>query len=266
MNRSNNRLWGLAAAALLCSLSGAAAAQTAAAAEPAAAPAAGPAADAAPASPLSFNVGLVTDYRYRGISQSRLKPALSGGVDYAHASGLYVGTWLSSIKWIKDAGGDASIEWDVYGGFKNSIGDTGIGYDVGLLHYHYPGHDLAVSPNTTEIYGALTYQMFTVKYSHALTNLFGFADSKRSGYLDLAANIDLGDGWSLVPHVGRQWVRHSSAYSYTDYALTLNKDFGKGLTASAAIVGTNADKALYVTPSGRFTGKTALVVGVKYTF
>ena len=112
----------------------------------------------------------------------------------------------------------------------------------------------------------LPKSLFTVKYSHALSNLFGFADSKHSGYLDLAANLDLGDGWSLVPHVGRQWVRRSSAFSYTDYAVTLSKDFGKGLTASAAIVGTNADKALYVTPSGRFTGKTALVVGVKYTF
>lgn len=264
MSTSNIRLWGLTAACALWGASGLAAAQTAPAADATAAPAG--AAAAAPANTLSFNVGLITDYRYRGISQSRLKPAISGGVDYSHASGLYVGTWLSSIKWIKDAGGDASVEWDVYGGYKNSIGDTGIGYDVGLLHYHYPSHDLAVSPNTTEVYGALTYSMFTLKYSHALTNLFGFADSKRSGYLDLAANIDLGDGWSLVPHVGRQWVRNSSAYSYTDYALTLNKDFGNGLTASAAIVGTNADKALYVTPSGRFTGKTALVVGVKYTF
>ena len=261
MNPSNNRLWGLAAVAMLWSLSGVAAAQGSAAGD---APAEAP--TAAPAAPLSFNIGLTSDYRYRGISQSRLKPALSLGADYAHASGLYVGTWLSTIKWVKDAGGDAPLEWDVYGGYRNSIEGTGIAYDVGLLHYHYPRHRLAVSPNTTEVYGALSYQLFTVKYSHALTNLFGFADSKRSGYLDLSANLDLGDGWSLVPHVGRQWVRHGSAFSYTDYALTLNKDFGRGLTASVALVGTNADKALYVTPSGRFTGKTALLVGVKYAF
>jgi uncharacterized protein (TIGR02001 family) len=93
-----------------------------------------------------------------------------------------------------------------------------------------------------------------------------FADSKGSGYLDLSANVELGDGWSLVPHVGRQWVRRNSASSYTDYAITLNKDFGHGLVASAAVVGTNADKALYVTPSGRFTGRGALVLGLKYTF
>jgi uncharacterized protein (TIGR02001 family) len=213
---------------------------------------------------LSFNVGLASDYRYRGISQSRLDPAVSAGVDYSHASGLYVGTWLSSVRWIKDSGGNAPAEWDLYGGYKGSAGP--VAYDVGLLRYQYPNAQLAVSPNTTEIYGALTYGVATLKYSHALTNLFGVADSKGSGYLDLSASFDLGDGWSVVPHVGRQWVRHNGALAYTDYAVTLNKDFGQGLSASAALIGTNADRALYATPAGRFTGRTALVVGLKYTF
>ena len=244
-------------------VAGSALAQTIAPADaPAAATTEAPA--ATPASPLSFNVGLTTDYRYRGISQSRLKPAISAGADYAHPSGFYVGTWLTSIKWIKDAGGDAPLEWDVYGGYKGTAGP--LGYDVGLLHYNYPRHRLAISPNTTEIYGALSYSVVTLKYSHALTNLFGFDDSKGSGYLDLSANFDLGDGWSVVPHVGRQWIRHNSAYSYTDYAVTVNKDFGNGLVASAGVVGTNADKALYVTPSGRFTGRTAVFAAIKYSF
>ena len=68
--------------------------------------------DPAPAAdPLSFNIGAVSDYRYRGISQTRLKPALQGGIDYAAANGFYVGTWASTIKWIKDAGGDARSSW-----------------------------------------------------------------------------------------------------------------------------------------------------------
>lgn len=224
-----------------------------------------PAAPAAPsASPLTLNVGLGTDYRYRGISQTRLKPALSAGADYTHASGWYVGTWLSSIRWIKDAGGRAPIEWDIYGGYRGTAGP--LSYDLGVLRYQYPGHDLGVSPNTTEVYGALSWKVFTAKYSHATSNLFGFANSQGSGYLDLSANIALSDGWSVVPHIGRQWLRRNSAYSYTDYALMLNKDFGKGLTANIGVVGTNADKALYVTPAGRFSGRTALMAGVKYTF
>src|SRR3954454_5087250 len=67
---------------------------------------------------LSYNAGLATEYRYRGISQSRFDPALQGGMDFAHKSGLYVGTWASTIKWIRDSGGDAEVEIDVYGGYK----------------------------------------------------------------------------------------------------------------------------------------------------
>ena len=75
------------------------------------------------ANPLSFNITLTSDYRYRGISQTRLKPAIQAGVDYALPAGFYIGAWASNIKWIKDAGGDASVEIDVYGGYKGEIAD-----------------------------------------------------------------------------------------------------------------------------------------------
>ena len=226
---------------------------------------AAPAAPAEPESTLGFNVGAVTEYRYRGISQSRLQPALQGGVDYAHKSGFYVGAWASTIKWIKDAGGDGPVELDLYGGYKGSIAD-GLGYDVGLLRYQYFNHKLVVSPNTTEIYGALTYGVFTAKYSHSLTNLFGFADSKNSGYLDLSATFDLGNGWSLAPHLGHQVVKRTSAASYTDFSLALGKDLGNGLTASATLYSTDANRGVYFTPAGKFTGRTGLVLGIKYSF
>ena len=221
-------------------------------------------APAEPESTLSYNVGAVTDYRYRGISQSRLDPALQGGVDYADKSGFYVGAWGSTIKWIKDAGGDANVEIDLYGGYKGAVGD--VAYDVGFLRYEYPSNKLAISANTNEVYGAVTYGLFTAKYSHAVSNLFGFDNSKNSYYLDLSAALDLGDGYSLTPHVGRQAVKNNGAYSYNDYALTLAKDLGNGLSVSAAVIDTNADKALYVTPAGKFTGKTGVVLGLKYTF
>jgi uncharacterized protein (TIGR02001 family) len=215
-------------------------------------------------STLSYNVGAVSDYRYRGISQSRLDPALQGGVDYADKSGFYVGAWGSTIKWIKDAGGDANVEIDLYGGYKGAVGD--VAYDVGFLRYEYPSNKLAISANTNEVYGAVTYGLFTAKYSHAVSNLFGFDNSKNSYYLDLSAALDLGDGYSLTPHVGRQAVKNNGAYSYNDYALTLAKDLGNGLSVSAAVIDTNADKALYVTPAGKFTGKTGVVLGLKYSF
>lgn len=213
------------------------------------------------ASPLSFNVSLTSDYRYRGISQTRLKPALQGGIDYALPNGFYLGTWASTIKWIKDAGGGAEVEWDFYGGYKGEI-SKGLGFDVGVLSYQYPGHDLAVSPVTNEIYGALTFGPATLKYSHSVSNLFGFSDSKNSGYVDLSATFDV-SGISVTPHIGYQKVRNNDTFSYTDYSLTASKDFS-GFIVSAALVGT--DTKDYVGPNGKNLGRSGLVVAVKKTF
>ena len=218
----------------------------------------------------TFNVGAVTDYRYRGISQSRLQPALQGGADYSHPNGFYLGTWLSTIKWTKDAGGSGDVEWDLYGGYKGEIAKD-LAYDVGGLYYFYPNNKLGsvagfANANTFEIYGAVTFGLFTAKYSHALTNTFSFPDSKGSGYLDLSASIDLGSGFTLTPHIGRQEIKRFSAASYTDFSLTLGKDMGGGISLSAMLVGTDADKTGYVTPAGKFTGKNALVLGAKFSF
>lgn len=211
---------------------------------------------------LSANVGLITDYRYRGISQTRLKPALQGGADFSHKSGFYIGVWASSIKWIKDAGGGANAEVDVYGGYKFDAGPVGV--DVGVLTYNYDSNRLNPNADTQELYVAGTYGPATLKYSHAVSNLFGFARSKNSGYLDLTATFDLGDGWSIAPHIGHQTVKRNSNFSYTDYSLTGAKDFGNGFSASLALVGT--DTKAYTSPSGRNLGRTAAVAGVKYTY
>ena len=124
----------------------------------------------------------------------------------------------------------------------------------------------SANANTDEIYGALTYKLFTAKYSYSLDNLFGFEKSQGSGYLDLSVNLDLGDGYSLVPHVGHQSVAKNGSESYTDYSLTLGKDFGNGFSVSAAAIGTDAKTGAYVSPNGKNLGKSSLVVGVKYTF
>ncbi|MBP8149449.1 MAG: TorF family putative porin [Limnohabitans sp.] len=216
---------------------------------------------ATPESSLSYNAGVTTDYRYRGISQSRLKPAVQGGIDYADKSGFYVGAWGSSIKWVKDAGGDSGMELDLYGGYKGAVGD--VAYDVGFLRYEYAGNKLAVSANTNEIYGAATYGPATLKYSHAVSNLFGFANSKNSYYVDLSATFDLGNGYALTPHVGRQMVKNSPGSSYNDFALTLGKDLGNGLSATAAVVDTTTGVYVY---NDKNLGKTGLVLGLKYAF
>lgn len=229
---------------------------------------------------LSFNVGAVSEYRYRGISQTRFKPALQGGVDWSHESGFYLGAWGSTIKWIKDAYGDADVEIDVYGGYKGEIVKD-FGYDVGVLTYNYPSAKTTQwdasykNPNTSEVYGALTFGPVTAKVSYALTNLFGnynFATQQKSEgsyYVDLSASFDVGGGVLLAPHVGYQRVRHVPNASYTDASISLSKDFN-GLVPSLTLVGTDADKSFYVpggaANSSKFLGKTALVAGLKYTF
>ncbi len=222
--------------------------------------------DAKPENEVSFNAAVASDYRYRGISQTRLQAALQGGADYTHnPSGFYAGTWASTIKWTKDAGGGGDVEIDLYAGKRGEIAKD-ISYDVGVLSYVYPSNGLAVSANTTEIYGQLSYGPAYAKYSHSVTNLFGFADSKNSGYLDLGANVEMATGLTLNLHAGHQQVKSNGAYSYTDWKLGLTKDFGI-VTGAVAVIGTNAGEVAYASPAnGKFLGKTALVVTVSKTF
>jgi len=225
---------------------------------------------------LTGNLSLVSEYRYRGIAQTNKKPAVQAGLDYAHASGFYAGTWASNVSWLSDGGAGAvsnSLEWDFYGGYKGTVGD--IGYDVGLLYYYYPGTYPSGfnSPNTLEAYVAGTWKMLTLKYSHALTDLFGATDSKGSGYLDLTGNFELGDGYTLVAHVGHQRVPSGGGFttgdrSYTDWKLGVTKEF-VGLTWGLSYIDTNAkggDGQFYRNPFNRDLGKGNVVLSVGKTF
>lgn len=229
-----------------------------------------------PASSLAFNVGVVSDYRYRGISQTRLKPALQGGVDYSYG-GFYVGAWASTIKWIKDAGASkGSMELDLYGGYKAPINDT-LSYDVGVLRYQYVGNKLGdvagfANANTTEVYGALTFGPATAKLSYALSDTFGNVDSEGSYYFDLSAGFDIGAGFMLTPHLGYQKIENGDLYSYVDYSLTVSKEVVPGLTVSLAAVGANTKttpagtKAYANAVNGKDLGRNSAVLGVKYAF
>jgi uncharacterized protein (TIGR02001 family) len=220
---------------------------------------------------VTYNVGVVSQYRYRGIAQTKGDPALQGGVDYANANGFYAGAWGSTIKWIKDSGSDAKgpFELDLYGGYKFEA--AGASFDVGYLRYEYTNNTYSkvtgVSANTDEVYGAATYGVVTAKYSYAFSDLFGTANSKGSAYYDLSANFDLGNGFTLTPHAGRQEIKNSPN-SYSDFALTLGKDLGNGLSASVAAISTTAKKNTYYTSTATNygTSKNAVVVGVKYSF
>lgn len=221
------------------------------------------AADAAAVHTVTGNIAITSDYRYRGLTQSRFEPALQGGADYTHTpTGLYAGVWGSTIKWIDDAGGDSNVEIDLYGGKRGEFGG-GVSYDTGLLYYYYPSNGFTDSANTLEVYGQLGYGPGYIKYSHATTNLFGTPDSKGSGYLDIGANIELATGLVLNLHAGRQRIKNYSDLSYNDYKVGVTKDFGFMSVALAAI---KADTDVFVTPQGKNMGKTGLVLTVSKTF
>ena len=225
---------------------------------------------AAPESTLSFNVGVVTDYRFRSVAQTSFKPALQGGVDFAHASGAYIGAWASNVSWIKDYVGatDGTTEIDVYLGYKGAISKD-LAFDIGVITYQYPGNtadQVLVNANTTEVYGALTFGIATVKYSQSTGNFIANPNSSGSAYLELAATFDLGGGFSLTPHVGRQTIPNNGAGDYTDFSLALGKDFGGGLTGSLTAYSTDAKDAFYKVGTFDNLGKSTLAVGVKYAF
>lgn len=199
--------------------------------------------EAAPASPFSFNVGVVSDYLFRGVSQTHGDAALQGGVDYTHSSGFYLGAWGSTISWVKDYTGKGDTELDLYGGYKSAFAGGDWNYDVGAITYIYSNHGPAnafgANPNTAEIYGAIGYKTFTVKYSRAISDHFigwysaSGGSTRGSGYLEANYSLDLGDGWGLAAHVGHQKVRDLGVADYTDVKLGVTKDVGFGVVGLA---------------------------------
>ncbi len=201
------------------------------------------AAPAAPASPITYNVGVVSDYIFRGISQTHGDPAIQGGIDYAHPSGFYLGAWASTITWVKDYTNKGDVEVDLYGGFRSTFAGGDWNYDLGLITYNYPGHGDAnafgANPNTTEVYAALGYKWLSVKYSYTASSHFvGWysstgGDTKGSGYLEGNGSYDLGGGWGITGHVGHQKVDGFSPASYSDWKIGGTKDVGFGIVGLA---------------------------------
>ena len=223
----------------------------------------------APDFTLAYNIGGTTDYRFRGISQSSFKPAVQGGIDFSHKSGAYAGVWASNVNWIKDYIGatDGSLEVDFFGGYKGELAKD-LGFDLGVIAYVYPSNTAPTNANTNEVYAALTYGPVTAKYSRSLGNFVANPNSAASQYLEVAASFDVGNGFSITPRLGRQTIPNqtASAGDYTDYALTVNKDLGNGLSASLTLLGTDAKDAFYKVAPIDNLGKSGLLVGLKYSF
>jgi uncharacterized protein (TIGR02001 family) len=243
-------------------------------------------APAAAAKPFTVtsNVGMVSDYIYRGITQTSHSAAVQGGFDLAHSSGAYAGVWGSNVSWITDSGatvagkGGPTMELDTYFGYKGAPMED-VGYDVGYVRYNYLGTYTPATgfnnADTAEVYAAVSYKFVTLKYSYSLLDGFlTVADTKGTNYLDLTASYTLADsGVTLLAHAGKQTITgknnadtSGNALSYSDYKLGVSKDFG-GYVLGLAYTTTNVTPAWeYNTlpKEGMFWGKSVTAVSLTH--
>lgn len=217
---------------------------------------------------VSSNVALTSDYVFRGASQTNREPAIQGGFDVTTEGGFYFGTWGSSISWLSDLGDISSnVEIDGYAGYRGSFSDT-VSYDVGAIYYWYPGSFPSGfnSADTTEVYFGITAGIFGLKYSYAVSDLFGYVDSDGSGYLDGSVNWGFADTWTLNLHAGKQWIENNEDFEYVDWKIGATKAFANGFSISAAYVDTDVDTALYTNPFGEVTADETVVLTLSRSF
>lgn len=239
---------------------------------------------------FTANVGLFSEYIFRGIAQTAGEPAVQGGFDYAHASGFYAGTWATNVSWLQDFGAysRSSVEWDFYGGFKSTFPGTEISYDLGTVYYYYPGDRFPgiVNADSWELYAGVGWQWVSAKFSYGLKDYFGARpnasaeDTEGSWYAELNVAYPIADsGVSLLAHVGYLDVANDGSdgdpatagkVGYTDWRLgasyTVPDGALKGLDIGAYYSGNDAKKRFYTDLTGYDTTKDRGVVYVKKTF
>jgi uncharacterized protein (TIGR02001 family) len=263
------------AVATACSAPMLAAAQTAAAAP-----------KEEPASTLSGNLTIGSDYRFRGFTQTDYQPAIQGGVDFAHKSGFYLGNWNSNVS--SKLYNGAPIEMDFYGGWKTTF-DGGFGLDLGAIYYYYPGTGEVtpgVDADNFEVYIGGSWGPVSLKYYYSFTDFFGLnsdalgltsttgsIDTKGSQYFDLTGTFPLANGFAVVAHAGFQIVPNNDKLGgpgddVWDYKLGGTWDImGSGWILGAFWVGTS-EKNFFLTaenpPSG--AGKSGFLATVSKTF
>jgi uncharacterized protein (TIGR02001 family) len=282
----------LAALCITPLLLGASLAQADDAAAPAAeaAPAAA-AAPAAPASPFTIttNVGIYSDYVFRGLSFNLHKATFQGGVDVAHSSGLFAGMYFSSLT--PSYNGGNTLEVDTYGGFTHDIVE-GVSGTVGAIYVGYPqgkdnlngGTPIGTSTYSyLEVNAAVTWKGITAKANYDVTEYSGIKNSDGTYYLEAAYNNTLPFyDINYTLHVGH-WHQAGKELlfgahpDYTDYGVSINKNFKiagtDGWNVGLGVYGadTNDDyyQLLVAPPNGdafENTGNTRAYCWLKRTF
>jgi uncharacterized protein (TIGR02001 family) len=226
---------------------------------------------------VSGNLSLTSDYRFRGISQSQNAPAVQGGVDYAHSSGLYIGNWNSSVSSQVYANG-AGVESDLYAGYKKDI-YKGLTLDVGSYNYFYPRATATRTGSNFDTYEAfvgLGYGPVAVKYSQTLGNgYFGTVNAKNTNYTqaDIAQSFEPLSAklknLSFLAHYGRTNVANSSNLDYNDINVGLGYALPKDWSVNAKYYTNSSMTSTFQTANnvnGQKLYKNAVVATLTKTF
>lgn len=230
----------------------------------------------APAITVNGSATVVSDYRFRGISQTDLNFAVQGSITVSHESGFYASVWGSSIDNYVTAHGTPNQEIDLIAGFKKSF--DGVTIDVGALYYVYPGTRPGFPGDTTasdfiEPYAALSYAIgpvtakATVNYAPKQKALALNQVGPKQDNLYLAGDLSVAipeTPVSLTAHLGHTWGPSwlSIGNEYTDWSLGASFTV-KSLTFGAQYVDTDG---AFITPSGKNASKGGFVGSVSVSF
>jgi uncharacterized protein (TIGR02001 family) len=183
---------------------------------------------------LTGNMSLTSNYEFRGISLSQNGPAIQGGIDYAHQTGLYIGNWNSSMRGVPNMNNDdvdsnSGTQSNLYAGFKKDV-YKGITIDLGTISYLYPTASAGgskINYSTNEVYAGVGYGPVAVKYSQTTSNYFGLNNSSGTQYYQADAKQSLGivnsslKDLSVVAHYGYTQVANQSGLNYNDMNIGL---------------------------------------------
>ena len=193
--------------------------------------------------PITFsaNIALTSEYRFRGVDLSGGDPAVQGGLDLAHESGFYVGTWASTLD--DDTVGFGDVELDVYGGWSGDVGE-GLALDVGVIGYLYPD----AGPGDfdyVEFYSSLGFTFGPAETTVGVA--YAPEQDSLGGTDNLYVYSDIGVGIPDTP------ITVTGHLGYTDGFLTFTNDgdaFDWSIGAEANIYGPFTLSAAYVGAEG----------------
>ena len=167
---------------------------------------------------VAFNIGVTSDYVFRGASQTDEDPALQGGVDATFGS-FYAGAWASNV----DFGDDTDAEVDLYGGYRTEA--AGYALDVGVVGYFYVNEPGGADYNYVEFKAAASRAIGPATLGAVIyysPDFFGLDD--KATYLEANAAFAPADKWTISGAVGHQWLDFNGDYTTWNagvaYALT----------------------------------------------